>query len=206
MCAKKSLIVERSYEKQSGNETSRSFASQTQPTPERIAFSVKVIRAWVGRVWLYVSVNCSASFHDVRATCCLFSFPTIKEVVHVRPTFTFAQLSNHLAWFVNGTSLPCTINQKTWWPVYKLVAYLQTGQAYSLFALYIFRTHMPEYVYQGVNQSPFSSYSLTFYEKCVNVLIEICFMHGRVWYMHDMQDIWFKHGMEHLWYLCRMKY
>ena len=62
----------------------------------------------------------------------------------------FSQLSNHSAWFLNGTTLLCITESrptslKTGWPVYKLVAHLQTGQVCNQFAthtLYIWYARM----------------------------------------------------------------
>ena len=111
MCAETSSIAERSYETQYGNEASQSFASQIQPTPERIAFSIKVIHAGVGRVslvkllWLYVSANHLTNFNVVWATCCLFR--QLSSHPGGCTTFMpFGQLSNRSAWFVNGTTSP----------------------------------------------------------------------------------------------------
>ena len=80
MCTDKSLW-KKSCNKHSGNKASQFFymlvlalfvnlASQTQPMLARIAFSIKVLCQ--GLACLYAPVNCSASFHAVWATGCLF--------------------------------------------------------------------------------------------------------------------------------------
>ena len=97
MCAETSSITERSYETQSGNEATQSFASQIQPTPERIAFSIKVIRAWLAGFRLLSYFGCMF-LQFIWPTFTLFgphavcsdSFPAIQEVV---------QLSCHLTNF-----------------------------------------------------------------------------------------------------------
>ena len=57
---------------------------------------------------LYTCVNCSASFHVVWASGCLFGkLASLHAIWDACKSFT--QLSNGLAWFLNGTTSLCII-------------------------------------------------------------------------------------------------
>ena len=101
------------------------------PTKASADWSQYLIRAGVGWVslvrlpCLYASVNCLYSFHPVWAA--------------YKP---FSQLPSSSAWLINGITLLCIIGSgptslKTGWPVYKLVARLQTGQVCNQFTTHI---------------------------------------------------------------------